>query len=70
MTKRQIGTLIQNALRQPNEEIKKAPSVGPDATPSAPMDPVHAMTCPRFSAGNAPNNKPVEAGVIIAPPIP
>ena len=41
---RQIGTLIQNAERQPKLETKNAPSVGPDATPSAPMEPVHAIT--------------------------
>ena len=67
---KQMGTFTQNAERQPNEETKNAPRVGPDATPSAPIEPTQAITCPRFSAGNTPSNKPVDAGTIIAPPIP
>ena len=67
---KQMGTLIQNAERHPNVDTKNAPSVGPDAIPRAPIEPVHAKTWPRFSGGNTPSNKPVDAGTIIAPPIP
>ena len=67
---KQIGTLIQKAERHPNVATKNAPRVGPDATPRAPIEPVQAITCPRFSAGNAANKSPIDAGVIIAPPIP
>ena len=51
------GRLIQNADRQPRRSTIKAPMVGPDATPSAPIPPTQEMTCVRFSLPNAPREK-------------
>jgi hypothetical protein len=65
-----MGKLIQKAARQPNAEIRSAPTVGPDATPSAPTPPVHAITSVRRSRSKAPSSNPVDAGVSSAPPLP
>ena len=69
-TTRQIGTLIQNADRQPSVSTNNAPSVGPDATPNAPIAPFHATAWLRRSNENTESNKPNDAGVMMAPPTP
>ena len=69
-TKRQMGTLIQNAERHPKNSMNSAPSVGPEATPSAPTAPFHATAWLRRSNENTDNNSPREAGVMMAPPTP
>ena len=69
-TAKQIGTLIQNAERHPKVETKKAPNVGPDATPNAPTAPFHATAWLRRSRENTDSSKPNDAGVMMAPPTP
>src|SRR5687767_1882741 len=52
----QTGTFTQNADRQPNADTNSAPSVGPDATPSAPAAPTHAIAWLRRFSGNEPKS--------------
>ncbi len=65
-----MGRLAQNAARQSVAVMSTAPTLGPHATPRAPMPPHIATTCVRRWMGKAASRRPSDAGVSSAPPMP